>query len=115
MKRKTDVELGRAALRQYATGDAIGRAELRIAVRYTLEEFAQRHPGRSVEIRVPGCAAVQAIAGLNHRRGTPPNVVELDAQTWLNLVLGRDVDSTTVRYSGTRADIFSFLPLAHVL
>jgi len=86
------------------------------AVRATLHWLAQQHPGRSVEIRVPPYAAVQAIEGIRHTRGTPPNVVETDATTWLALVAGRltfaaAVGGGLVRASGTRADLGEFLPL----
>ena len=47
-----------------------------------VEELA---PGRSVELRIPPHAAIQCVEGGNHRRGTPPNVVEMSAQTLLQL------------------------------
>ena len=47
-----------------------------------VEELA---PGRSVELRIPPYAAIQCVAGSTHRRGTPPNVVEMNAQTLLKL------------------------------
>ena len=47
-----------------------------------VEELA---PGRSVELRIPPYAAIQCVEGSNHRRGTPPNVVEMSAQTLLEL------------------------------
>ncbi len=37
---------------------------------------------------MPPYAAVQAVPGLTHRRGTPSAVVETDAQTWLALAHG---------------------------
>jgi len=58
------------------------------AVKVTARYLAQHHPGKTVEIRIPPHVAVQALAGLRHRRGTPPNVVETDAHTWLALVSG---------------------------
>ena len=58
------------------------------AVRYTLEELGARAPGRSVEVRVPPFGAVQCLEGPRHTRGTPPNVVESDAETWLRLATG---------------------------
>jgi len=87
-----------------------------MAVRYTLEELAARHPGRSVEIRVPPFGAAQAIAGPRHTRGTPPNVVETDPQTWLALAVGDltwgdAVASGALRDSGVRADLSAQLPL----
>ena len=42
-------------------------------------------PGRSVELRIPPFAAIQCVKGGTHRRGTPPNVVEMNAQTLINL------------------------------
>ena len=47
-----------------------------------VEELA---PGRSVELRIPPYAAIQCVAGSAHRRGTPPNVVEMSAQTLLKI------------------------------
>ena len=34
---------------------------------------------------MPPIAAVQCVEGPRHTRGTPPNVVETDADTWLRL------------------------------
>ncbi len=86
-------------------------------VRTTLAHFGQLHPGRSVEVRVPPYAAVQAIEGIRHTRGTPPNVIEMDGPTWLELASGRlqwvdAVLTGRVRASGTRADLSGYLPLA---
>lgn len=92
-------------------------ADTRSAVRATLGWLAQTHPGRSVEIRVPPHGAVQAVAGPTHTRGTPPNVVETDARTWLALVAGDLIWSDAVANgrvvaSGTRADLSGLLPIA---
>ena len=86
------------------------------AVRFTLEELATRAPGNSVEVRVPPFGAVQAIAGPRHTRGTPPNVVETDAETWLSLATGAiewasAVAQGRVSASGERADLSEWLPL----
>ncbi|WP_052436296.1 sterol carrier family protein [Georgenia sp. SUBG003] len=91
-------------------------AVVRAAVRFTLEELAVSSPGNSVEVRVPPAGAVQAITGPRHTRGTPPNVVETDATTWLALATGRlawedAVASGKVSASGTRADLGPVLPL----
>lgn len=90
--------------------------EQRTACRFCLEEFAERHPGHSVEIRIPYAGAVQAILGPKHRRGTPPNVIEMDADTWLQLCTGfvswdRAVASGKVDASGSRAHLNGLLPL----
>ena len=111
---------GMAALSEVSAAAAAGtapeRAVQRRAVRWLLEELARRSPGYSVEVRVPPHAAVQAIAGPVHRRGTPSAVVEMDADTWLALATG----STTwtdaaaagrIRASGERADLSPWLPL----
>ena len=86
------------------------------AVRYSLEELALRAPGRSVEVRVPPFGAIQCITGQTHTRGTPPNVIETDAATWLALVVGdlgwqEALQAGTVRVSGHRADLAPYLPL----
>jgi len=43
-------------------------------------------PGRTVELRIPGYGAIQCVAGGNHRRGTPPNTVEMSGPTLVNLI-----------------------------
>ena len=69
-----------------------------------------------MEVRVPPFGVVQCVEGLQHRRGTPPNVIETDASTWLALAVG-DLDSAAaagdgrLRVSGTRADLTAYLPL----
>ncbi|MGC5584427.1 sterol carrier family protein [Ornithinimicrobium sp. W1665] len=100
-----------------AASAALGRAVLGPAVRWTTEELALRAPGRSVEVRVPPYAAVQCIEGPRHTRGTPTNVVETDAATWLALATGRltwddALAEGAVRASGRRADLAEHLPLA---
>jgi hypothetical protein len=69
-----------------------------------------------VELRVPPHVAVQCIEGPRHTRGTPPNVVETDAATWLRLVTGAlswagAVDQGKVSASGNRAVLSAHLPL----
>ncbi len=91
-------------------------ADIRATVRTTLRWLAQVHPGHTVEIRVPPHAAVQAIEGPRHTRGTPPNVVETDGQTWLALVTGQlswpqALAQGKVRASGLRADLDAVLPM----
>jgi Bacterial SCP ortholog len=89
---------------------------LRIAVVHLLDLLESRAPGRSVEVRIPPYAAIQCVAGTRHTRGTPPNVVETDAVTWIMLATGRltwaQASSGRLRASGTRADLSSYLPLA---
>ncbi len=92
------------------------REALRGAVIHALGLLEALAPGRSVEVRVPPFGAVQCIAGLRHTRGTPPNVVETDALTWVMLATGRAewpdaVAGGAVRASGPRADLSPYLPL----
>jgi hypothetical protein len=92
------------------------RAVLGAAVKTTARWLAQHVPGRSVELRVPPYVAVQCIEGPRHTRGTPPNVVETDAATWLRLATGAStwdqaVDAGKVTASGSRADLGHHLPL----
>lgn len=85
-------------------------------VKATLRQLAQLAPGRAIEVRVPPYAAIQCGDGPVHTRGTPPNTVEMSAQTWLALVDGSKtweeaLNSGEVRASGVRADLSAFLPL----
>jgi hypothetical protein len=92
------------------------RTALRDAVRTLLSELSLVAPGRSVEVRVPPFGAVQCIDGPRHTRGTPPNVVETDAVTWVNVATGRRswdeaLAEGVIRVSGIRADLSPHLPL----
>ena len=94
---------------------ALTRGVRATAVRYLLEELATIAPGNSVEVRVPPLGVTQCIAGPRHTRGTPPNVVEMDAFTWISLCLGKMTwqDATSqVSASGLRSDLSEYLPLA---
>jgi hypothetical protein len=118
--RKIDIVEGRAALDAVRSADAAGerpaRTALATAVRYLLQLLDEKAPGNSVEVRVPPFGAVQVIQGPRHTRGTPPNVVEMDAATWLAVALGTEswaeaAASGRVHASGTRADLTGVLPL----
>lgn len=116
-KRRIDPAEGAAAVRVWsADPDGVARPTLATAVRYTLEELAERAPGPTTEVRVPPFGAVQCLAGPRHTRGTPPNVVETDPQTWLRLAVGTaawadELAAGRVRASGQRADLSAVLPL----
>ncbi|MDQ1481948.1 MAG: hypothetical protein QOF35_24 [Actinomycetota bacterium] len=95
---------------------AAPRGTVATAVRFTLEELASRAPGRTLEVRVPPYGAVQCVEGPTHTRGTPPNVIETDAGTWLDLVTGRSdwpaaLAGGKVHASGLRASLADYLPL----
>src|SRR3954449_7879313 len=64
------------------------RSALAAAVRLTARTLAAAAPGASVEVRIPPFVAVQCISGPQHRRGTPPNVVETEPRTWLLVATG---------------------------
>ena len=92
-------------------------ADTRALVKHYLAVLEERAPGRSVEVRVPPYAAVQVVPGVRHTRGTPPAVVETDAETWLALATGRTswhqaVDDGSVIASGERTDLSVYLPLS---
>jgi len=92
------------------------RSVVGAAVKTSARWLAQHVPGRSVELRVPPHVAVQCIEGPRHTRGTPPNVVETDAATWLKLTTGQlswadALAQGSVTASGNRADLSSHLPL----
>ena len=92
------------------------RAVVGAAVKTSARWLAQHVPGRSVELRVPPHVAVQCIEGPRHTRGTPPNVIETDAATWLRLTTGalswaEAVGQGKVSASGNRADLSAHLPL----
>lgn len=114
-------QLSRAAFDTVLASLEAGTAEpsrpvVKGAVRFLLDRLAELAPGRSVEVRVPPYAAVQCIDGPHHTRGTPPNVVEMDAAAWIALATGRltwadAVADGAVRASGSRADLSGHLPL----
>jgi uncharacterized protein (TIGR03083 family) len=89
---------------------------LRVVVRAFAALLAHIAPGRSVEVRVPGHVAVQCVEGPRHTRGTPPNVVEADAEAFVEVCAGRRtwadaVARGAVRASGERADLTPYVPL----
>ena len=89
----------------------------RAAVKATLALLQEAAPGTSVEVRVPPYAAIQAVEGVRHRRGTPSAVVECDAATWLRVATGSlswsdAVASGRLLASGERSDLSAYLPLS---
>ena len=85
-------------------------------VKRTLALLTARAPGRAIEVRIPPYAAVQCGEGPLHTRGTPANVVEMNAQTWLALAAGeilwsQALNNGDITASGVRADLTEYLPL----
>ncbi len=60
--------------------------DMKAQVKQILKVVQELAPGRSVELRIPPYAAIQCVGGSTHRRGTPPNVVEMSAETLLKLL-----------------------------
>ena len=114
-KAKITALVGEAAVRQALLPEA-DRETTAVAVRYLLQVLAENAPGGTVEVRVPPFGAVQCVEGPNHTRGTPPNVVEMDAATWLQLATGAlgwadALQRGSVSASGQRADLSTELPV----
>jgi hypothetical protein len=85
-------------------------------VKLTLAALVARSPGRAIEVRVPPYAAVQCGEGPTHTRGTPANVIEMNAETWLALAKGERtwadaMAAGLINASGARADLTELLPI----
>ena len=85
-------------------------------VKRTLALLETKAPGRAIEVRIPPYAAIQCGEGPTHTRGTPPNVIEMDADTWLALAAGTatwdaELHAGRINASGSRADLSLYLPL----
>jgi len=116
---RIDSGIGASAVRAALAGADVSRDTLATAVRFLLQSLAENAEGNTVEVRVPPFGAVQCIEGPRHTRGTPPNVVETDAATWLALATGGlawadAVAEGRVHASGQRADLSDYLPVATV-
>ena len=61
-------------------------SDIKSQVKKILKVVEQITPGKLVELRIPPYAAIQCVEGGNHRRGTPPNVVEMASETLINIV-----------------------------
>lgn len=85
-------------------------------VKSTLALLAAKAPGRAIEVRIPPYAAIQCGEGPTHTRGTPANVIEMAAATWIALASGEiswseALNSGAITASGLRADLTPYLPL----
>ena len=88
-------------------------------VKEILDLIKDISPGKSVELRVPPYGAIQCVAGSNHRRGTPPNTVEMSGQTLLKLMNDPALwsslcESGEVRASGLLSDLSNVFSQAGV-
>jgi hypothetical protein len=99
---------------------AIATGDQPTAVRYLLQLIESAAPGGAVELRVPPFGAIQCIGGLDHRRGTPPNVVELSPERFVALALGEMsweqlVESGELLASGVMAsELRNLFPITEV-
>lgn len=116
IRRRVPLADGAAALAA-VRGGATDRVSVAMAARYLLEQLAEEAEGHAVEVRVPPFGAVQALDGPQHTRGTPPNVVETDAATWIALATGElawddALAAARLTASGARAaEVARHLPL----
>ena len=93
--------------------------QITAAVKEILDLIKNISPGKSVELRVPPYGAIQCVAGNNHRRGTPPNTVEMSGQTLLRLINEPSLwvtlcESGEVRASGLLSDLSNIFAQAAV-
>jgi hypothetical protein len=84
--------------------------EFSASIKEVLDLIKDISPGKSVELRVPPYGAIQCVAGSNHRRGIPPNTVEMSGQTLVRLInepalWGTLCESGEVRASGLLSDL----------
>ena len=88
-------------------------------VKEVLDLIKSISPGKSVELRVPLYGAIQCVAGSNHRRGTPPNTVEMSGETLIRLISEPALwsslcESSEVRASGLLSDLSNLFAQAAV-
>ena len=93
--------------------------DLKREVKKILDLIKLEVPGKSVELRVPPYGVIQCVAGSNHRRGTPPNTVEMSGQTLVRMInepsLWSDLcESGEVRASGLLSDLSNVFTQAAV-
>ena len=93
--------------------------QITAAVKEILDLIKNISPGKSVELRVPPYGAIQCVAGGNHRRGTPPNTVEMSGQTLIRLINEPSLwitlcESGEVMASGVASDLSNVFAQAAV-
>lgn len=85
-------------------------------VKEIMKSISELAPGHAVELRVPPYSAIQCVEGPKHTRGTPPNVVEMSAETLFALTKGElawssGIESGAIHASGERSDLESLFLL----
>jgi hypothetical protein len=81
-------------------------------VKSILKVVSEIAPGHAVELRIPPYSAIQCVEGAKHTRGTPPNVVEMSADSLQALVAGElkwdeGVETGAIQASGTQSNLES--------
>ena len=89
-------------------------------VRRILDLIKKSAPGNAVELRIPPYGVIQCVSGVNHRRGTPANQVEMSGETLLSLMHNpkdwqRLCSNGEIIASGTSSDLSEiFLKVSRV-
>ena len=86
-------------------------------VKRILELIKKAAPGNAVELRIPRYGVIQCVSGVNHRRGTPANQVEMSGETLLFLINNpkdwqRLCSNGEILASGTSSDLYEILLIA---
>ena len=84
--------------------------DMKSQVKHILKLVQALSPGRSVELRIPPYSAIQCVGGSTHRRGTPPNVVEMKAEILISLLKSPDqwkqfCESGAISASGANSNL----------
>ncbi len=79
-------------------------------VRRILDLIKKTAPGNAVELRIPSYGVIQCVAGVNHRRGTPANQVEMSGEVLIQLARSPDLwpdllKSGQIQASGQLSDL----------
>jgi hypothetical protein len=85
-------------------------------VKKYLDLLSKKAPGHSVEVRIPPYSAIQCVSGPVHKRGNPRAVIEMKAETFLQLSIGEllwkdGVDQGLIIASGERTNLANYFPL----
>jgi hypothetical protein len=79
-------------------------------VRRILNLIKKTSPGNAVELRIPPYGVIQCVEGVNHRRGTPANQVEMSGEVLIQLAQSPDLwpdllKSGQIQASGQLSDL----------
>jgi hypothetical protein len=79
-------------------------------VRRILDLIKKTAPGNAVELRIPPYGVIQCVSGVNHRRGTPANQVEMSGEVLIQLARSPDLwpdllQSGQIQASGQLSDL----------